>query len=249
MAAGPRWSAPKPPESIAVKTEDEEKAWFKAMRFAALWQESIVRSRTVSSSAFTLADKKAAFRYFIDHANINGFLPLAVAIHAWQLVLVGAQPKTRRRRLFHIPHSLDPLQFFGSMNSGKLEAEVGFFVTVNAWATLRSWFTESELNYFGWEKAPIMGLDPDELWETDPDAPGYYQDRNRLLPPEVKAVAGRLIASPSSSSPSSSLPTPAPAPAPEPSEESAEKPVEVHAPTNRPIIVRRLSPFADEEDL
>lgn len=93
------------------------------MRFCALWQEAIVRSGTVSSSAFTFPDKKAAYSYFQAHSAAGGFFTLAVAVNAWLLAQEGAQPRNSRRKVYHIPHSLDPRQFLGSMNSGKIEAK------------------------------------------------------------------------------------------------------------------------------
>jgi|YNPNPStandDraft_1061719.scaffolds.fasta_scaffold14376_2 hypothetical protein len=195
-AAPPPWSPPAPPKAIQVVTDDDQRAWRKAMRFALMWQEAIVRSRTLASSTFTLADKKAAYAYFRDHPAVTGDFPLAVAIHAWQLAREGAQPRNQRRQLYHIPHSLDPRQFLASMHSGKVEAEVGLFDDVNAWETIRSWFTESELVYWGWDKArlPILHLDPDQLWEYDPATPRYYLDRHRELPPEVAAVVHQAAA-------------------------------------------------------
>jgi hypothetical protein len=192
-AAAPLWSPPAPPKDIQVVTEDDQAAWNKAMRFCALWEEAIVRSGTISSSAFTLADKKAAYGYFQKRPQATGLFQIAVATHAWQLAREGAQPRGKRRELYHIPHSLDPRQFLSSMHSGKIEAEVGLFQKVNAWKTLRWWFTESELVYWGWDKAkvPVMILDPDQLWEYDPRAPRYYQDRRRALPPEVTAVVNQ----------------------------------------------------------
>jgi hypothetical protein len=82
------------------------------------------------------------------------------------------------------------------MSTGKVEAEVGLFDDVNAWETIRSWFTESELVYWGWNKAklPILPLDPDQLWEYDPCTPRYYLDRHRDLPPEVAAVVHQTVA-------------------------------------------------------
>ncbi len=76
------------------------------------------------------------------------------------------------------------------MHHGKVEAEVGLFVTVNTWKTLRWYFTESELVYLGWDKAkvPIVALEPENLWESDPKAPEYYRGRHRDLPPELAAV-------------------------------------------------------------
>ena len=81
--------------------------------------------------------------------------------------------------------------------------KVGLFADVNAWKNLRWWFTESELVYWGgFKKIPVMALDPGQLWEYDPDAPNYYRDRNRALPPEVVAVVNHTAASgkPASSS-------------------------------------------------
>ena len=195
-AAPPPWSPPPPPNSIQIVTEADQKAWRKAMRFALMWQEAIVRSRTLASSAFTLADKKAAYAYFQAHPAVTGDFPLAVAIHAWQLAREGAQPRNKRRQLYHIPHSLDPRQFLASMSTGKIEAEVGLFEDVNSWETHRFWFTESELVYWGWTVAniPVMALDPDQLWEYDPATPRYYFDRHRELPPEVAAVVHQATA-------------------------------------------------------
>jgi hypothetical protein len=192
-SAPPLWSPPAPPKNIQLDTDEDQVAWWKAMRFCDLWQEAIVRSGTLSSSAFTLPDKQAAYSYFQAHPEITGSFPVAVAIHAWQLAREGAQPKSKRRSLFHIPHSLDPRQFLSSMNTGKVEAEVGIFVKVNAWKTLRWWFTETELVYFEL-KVPIMALEPDQLWEYDPCALSYYLDRHRDLPSEVAAVANQAAA-------------------------------------------------------
>jgi hypothetical protein len=205
-AAPPPWSPPPPPKTIQLVTDDDQRAWRKAMRFALMWQEAIVRSRTLASSTFTLADKQAAYRYFRDHPAVTGDFPLAVAIHAWQLAREGAQPRNKRRQLYHIPHSLDPRQFLASMNSGKVEAEVGLFDDVNAWETHRYWFTESELIHWGWNKAklPILPLDPDQLWEYDPATPRYYLDRHRDLPPEVAAVVHQAAAAPAAKGSSSS---------------------------------------------
>jgi len=205
-AAPPPWSPPHPPKDIAVVTEADQKAWRKAMRFALMRQEAIVRSRTLASSAFTLADKQAAYAYFQAHPAVTGDFPLAVAIHAWQLAREGAQPRNKRRQLYHIPHSLDPRQFLRSMTTGKIEAEVGLFDEVNAWETLRWWFTQSELVYWGWNKAklPIVPLDPDQLWEYDPAAPRYYLDRHRDLPPEVAAVVNQAAAATAAKGSSSS---------------------------------------------
>jgi hypothetical protein len=205
-AAPPPWSPPPPPNSIQLVTDDDQRAWRKAMRFALMWQEAIVRSRTLASSAFTLADKQAAYRYFRDHPAVTGDFPLAVAIHAWKLARQGDQPRNKRRQLYHIPHSLDPRQFLASMSTGKVEAEVGLFDDVNAWETHRYWFTESELVYWGWNKAklPIVPLDPDQLWEYDPATPRYYLDRHRDLPPEVAAVVHQAAAAPAAKGSSSS---------------------------------------------
>lgn len=74
------------------------------------------------------------------------------------------------------------------MASGKLEAEVGLFTTVKTWVTLRLWFTESELRFFGWNKVPMMALEPNDLWKSDLEAPKYYTVRKLDLPSEVKAV-------------------------------------------------------------
>ncbi len=193
-AAPPPWSPPPPPKSIQLESDEDQVAWRKAMRFRALWEEAIVRSGTLSSSSFTLPDQKAAYDYFQAHPEITGIFPIAVAIHAWQLAQRGAQPKNKRRSLYHVPHSLDPRQFLCSMHSGKVEAEVGLFVNVDTWETLREWFTESELLYLAWKKVPVMALDPDQLWEYNPEAPGYYRDRHRDLPPEVAAVVNQAQA-------------------------------------------------------
>jgi len=195
-AAPPPWSPPPPPNSIQLVTDDDQRAWRKATRFALMWQEAIVRSRALASSTFTLADKQAAYRYFRDHPAVTGDFPLAVAIHAWQLARQGDQPRNKRRQLYHISHSLDPRQFLASMHTGKVEAEVGLFEDVNAWETIRRWFTESELAYWGWNKTklPIVPLDPDQLWEYDPATPRYYLDRHRELPPEVAAVVHQAAA-------------------------------------------------------
>jgi hypothetical protein len=205
-AAPPPWSPPPPPKAIQVVTDDDRAAWRKAMRFCALWQEAIVRSGTLRSSAFTLPDKQAAYAYFQAHPEAAGFFPLAVAFHAWQLAREGAQPRNQRRRLYHIPHSLDPRQFLGSMTTGKVEAEVGLFDEVNAWETLRWYFTQSELVYWDWPaaKIPIEPLEPDQLWEYDPAAPRYYLDRRRDLPPEVAAVARQAAAATAAKGASSS---------------------------------------------
>lgn len=205
-AAPPPWSPPAPPKAIQVVTEDDQLAWRKAMRFAVMWQEAIVRSGTLASSAFTLPDKQAAYAYFQAHPEAAGFFPLAVAFHAWQLAREGAQPRNQRRQLYHIPHSLDPRQFLRSMTSGKIEAEVGLFDEVNAWETLRWYFTQSDLIYWGWTVAniPVMPLDPDQLWEYDPTAPRYYFDRHRNLPPEVAAVVHQAAAATAAKGSSSS---------------------------------------------
>jgi len=205
-AAPPPWSPPPPPQNIQLVTQDDQRAWRKAMRFALMWQEAIVRSRTLASSAFTLADKKAAYAYFQDHPAVTGSFPVAVAIHAWQLAREGAQPRNKRRQLYHIPHSLDPRQFLASMSTGKVEAEVGLFEKVNAWETCRWWFTESELVHWGWTVAniPVMALDPNQLWEYDPATPRYYHDRHRELPPEVAAVVHQAAAATAAKGSSSS---------------------------------------------
>jgi hypothetical protein len=104
-----------------VTTVEDQKAWAKAMRFCALWQEAIVRTGTVTSSAFTFPDKKAAYTYFQAHPEIGGSFTVAVAINAWLLAKEGAQPKNKRRCLYHISRSLDPRQFLCSMHSGKIE--------------------------------------------------------------------------------------------------------------------------------
>jgi hypothetical protein len=137
-----------------------------------------------------------------------GALALAVVFHSWQLGREGAQPRNQRRQLYRIPHSLDLRQFLRSMTTGKIEAEVGLFDDVNAWETLRWWFTQSELAYWDWPaaKIPIEPLEPDQLWEYDPAAPKYYLDRHRNLPPEVAAVARQAeaaTAAKGASSPSS----------------------------------------------
>jgi hypothetical protein len=187
-AAPTLWSPPAPPKAIQLLTAEDKTAWEKAMRFSALWEEAIVRSNVTSCSAFTFADKSAAFAYFKKHPEIVGWFALAVAIHAWKLAVEDAQPDNSRQRVYHIPFSLDPRRFLGSMQSGKIEAEVGLFVRVNAWDTLRSFFTESELRFFGWSKVPVQAMEPDHLWEYCSLAPRYYRDRNRDLPPEVLAV-------------------------------------------------------------
>ena len=73
---------------------------------------------------------------------------------------------------------------------------------MNSWETLRWCFTESELIYFGWNKAkvPVLALEPEQLWEHDARAPGYYQDRRRDLPPEVEAVVNEATAAGNKSS-------------------------------------------------
>lgn len=189
-AAPPHWSPPDPPKAIQVVTKDDQIAWRKAMRFCAMWQEAIVRSECLTSSVFTLADKQAVYSYFLHNYTVRGFFPLAVAMNAWEIARADVQPRNKHRRLYHIPHSLDPRQFIGSMNSGKIEAEVCMFYNVNAWETHRWWFTESELVYWGWNKAsiPIKAIKPDQLWEYFPSAPNYYRARHRDLPPEVAAV-------------------------------------------------------------
>jgi hypothetical protein len=44
---------------------------------------------------------------------------------------------------------------------------VGWLWNINAWETLRSRFTESELVYWDWPvaKIPIEPPEPDQLWE------------------------------------------------------------------------------------
>lgn len=151
--------------------------------------------RQADLNEFTLSDKRAAYSHFLKHPHVGGFFALAVAIHAWQLARQKTQPEQRRRRLYHIPHSLDPRQFLGSMASGKVQAEVGLFVEVNTWPTLRWYFTETELTFWGWAKAvPIMAIEADQLWEYDPTVPNYYRDPKRDLPPEVAAVVEQATA-------------------------------------------------------
>ena len=119
-AAPPPWSPPPPPKCIHLETDQDRTAWRKAMRFCALWEEAIVRSGALGSSNFTLTDKQAAYSYFQKHPETSGLFTLAVAIHAWHLAYDRAQPDNSRRRVYHIPHSLDPRHFLGSMHSGKI---------------------------------------------------------------------------------------------------------------------------------
>jgi hypothetical protein len=92
------------------------------------------------------------------------------------------------------------------MTTGKIEAEVGLFEDVNAWETIRSWFTESELLYWGWDKTkiPVLPLDPDQLWEYDLATARYYRDRHRDLPLEVAAVVNQAAAATAAKGSSSS---------------------------------------------
>ena len=52
VTAPPPWSPPDPPQALHVTTDEDQKAWIKAMRFCALWQEVIVCTGTVTSSSF-----------------------------------------------------------------------------------------------------------------------------------------------------------------------------------------------------
>lgn len=61
---------------------------------------------------------------------------------------------------------------------------------VNAYTSLRWYFTDSELRQQGF---PItVGLNvasSDECWENDPHAPGYYKKHGIEMPPEVHAAS------------------------------------------------------------
>jgi len=76
--------------------------------------------------------------------------------------------------------------FLRCLKTSKLESEIGRAGrTINAFEDLRRFFTASELEFYGWERIPILAIRADYLWENDLEAPDYYRDRNLPLPAEV----------------------------------------------------------------
>ena len=178
-------TAPPPPASIKLDDEEAQTAWKNASRFCTLWAQAIMRLNHVTTCSPTSGDLKAALQFFLDHPQTESFYTVAVATDAWALSLESKQPKWDR--LFHVRHSLDLPSFLRTFASEKLESEVGRFMTINAWADLRTCFTQSELVFYGWPaaKIPIVGLEPDDIWENLADAPTYYRDRKLPFPREV----------------------------------------------------------------
>ena len=184
-AASPLWTPPPPPASIKVEDANGLTAWEKATRFCALWAQAIMRLGWITTCTPTLNDQKAAHTFFVDTPQAGTFWAVAVAISAWGLT--QERKKDGWDKLYHVRDSLDLRSFLPSLASGKLESEVGRFVTINIWADLRQCLTADELLYYGWPaaKVPVKALKTDEVWENSEQAPNYYRDRKLPLPREV----------------------------------------------------------------
>jgi hypothetical protein len=182
-----RWTPPKLPSDIESDPLSIE-AWRKACLFCQLWADAIVRQRYVTVCKPTPTDIKAAFELFRPNPQIGPFYTVAVAISAW-LVAEDKQKRKGWDKLFSCRRVVEIKAFIWAFNSGKLESELGRFGwTINTFEDLRTTFTESELKHYGFTKIPVLGIDPENLWENYPSTPNFYKYRNLPLPPEVVAA-------------------------------------------------------------
>ena len=182
------WTPRPPPKDITLADDHEMLAWNKAAKFSELWEKAITRNYAVTCCKATEADHIMAFRFFKANPQAGEFRAVAVAINAWDAGLNGKNTKGYDK-LFHCRSSQEIKSFLSSFEAGKLESEIGRYgLTINTWNDLRSFFTHSELVYYGWKKDPILDISPEELWEHNPYSPKYYRSRMLDLPPEVAAA-------------------------------------------------------------
>ncbi len=182
-----RWTPAELPEDIESDFVSIE-AWRKACVFCQLWAEAIVRQQYVTVCKPTLADRRNAFEFFHANPQTRPFYSAAVAISAW-LVADAKQKPNGWDRLFSCRQAREIKGFIRAFTSGKLESEIGQLGwKINTFEDLRSTFTESELTFYGFSKIPVLGIDPEILWENQPSTPNFYKDRNLRLPPEVVAA-------------------------------------------------------------
>lgn len=188
--ASPCWTPPVPPAEIKLEDEAKMKAWEEGARLCALWGQAITRRNYVVTCTPTIHDHQIAYKFFLTNPQTKALYTIAVAIDAWSLT---REPNRKGfDDLYHVRASLELRAFVQSLGSGKLESEVGRYLTINCWADLRACFTQSELLYYGWPSSiPVIGLPLDEVWENDPGAPRYYLRRKLPLPPEVAEADDR----------------------------------------------------------
>jgi hypothetical protein len=169
---------------LTLETKQNRKDWISATLFAALWAEAIQRDGHIWPCKPTVADLKAAFRYFKENPAADVGFTVATAFNAWRSGNADIKPNGFDP-VFHCRKCLEIQSFLRLMAAGKIMAQIGGLGwKINAWTDLRWVFTISELSYYGF-KIPIAAQDPEDLWENCEAAPDYYRNfEARQAPPE-----------------------------------------------------------------
>lgn len=185
------WRPARPPADLIVETPDQQEAWARASRFCALYSQVVMRSDSARTCQLSHHDGVSAFRFFSECPASGSFYMTGVFIDALLLANEMDRENGSYDPIWHCRFALNFRKFMAFAKSGKIESEIGFAGNkINTWSSLRLYFTQSELIFYGWlpDNIPIMRLRPDELWENDPLARSFYRDRGLDLPPECECV-------------------------------------------------------------
>jgi hypothetical protein len=185
------WRPPRAPADLIVETPDQQVAWRKASRLCTLYSQVVMRSRCANTCQLSHRDAVCAFNFFGECPASGAFYVTGVFINALLLANDTDHENGSYDHIWHCRFALDFRKFLAFVKSGKIESELGRAGNkINTWSSLRLFFTQSELIYYGWspKKIPIMSLQPDDPWENDPAARTFYLDRGLALPPEFECV-------------------------------------------------------------
>jgi hypothetical protein len=189
-AAPPPWRPARPPSDLIIETPDQQRAWKLGCRLCVLYAEVFMRSGHARTCKLNHNDSVRAFNYFNRYPQCGAFYVTSVFILALMLV-TDNESGNGYDKLWHSRWAVDFRRFLAYLESGRIESEIGRAGTkINTWRALRLYFTQSELIHFGWDpnNIPAVRIDPDDIWEADPDAADYYQTQQLPLPVEVQVV-------------------------------------------------------------
>ena len=185
------WRPARPPADLIVETPDQQASWVRASRFCTLYSQVVMRYGSAKTCQLSHNDAVCAFRFFSECPASGSFYITGVFIDALLLANEMDRENGSYDPIWHCRFALNFRKFMAFVKSGKIESEIGFAGNkINTWSSLRLYFTQSELIFYGWlpENIPIMRIRQDELWENDPLAPSFYRDRGLDLPPEFECV-------------------------------------------------------------
>ena len=139
----------------------------------------------------TNKDIQAAAAFFEEFPHLTSWCTGALAILSWHVAEELKKP-SGYDKYFQVRRCRSLRGFLGAFQSGELLSQIGQAgYEFNGWVQIRYWFTEAEASRFFHtnERMPVVGLDDELIWESDPKAIAHYRSRGQAVPREVEAKA------------------------------------------------------------